>query len=96
MTTVFSRSRPPYRSWRYQAADSAATAPKLADAGVDVLEAPIRPNRLSGYQQLVQQAALPIYMDEGVVSTVELEEFIRLEMLDGVEWNEFPRFTRQD
>ncbi len=61
-----------------------AVAPKLADAGVDVLEAPIKPNRLSGYQALKRQGALPILMDEGVVSPVELEEFIRLKMIDGV------------
>lgn len=60
------------------------TAPRLADAGVDVLEAPIRPNLLSGYQALKRQGALPIYMDEGVISPVELAEFIRLGMLDGV------------
>jgi L-alanine-DL-glutamate epimerase-like enolase superfamily enzyme len=59
-------------------------APKLADAGVDVLEAPIRPNRISGYQKLKRQGALPILMDEGVVSPVELAEFIRLEMIDGM------------
>ena len=59
-------------------------APKLADAGVDVLEAPIPPNRLSGYQALKKQGALPILMDEGVVSPVELSEFIRLKMIDGV------------
>ncbi len=59
-------------------------APKLADAGVDVLEAPLKPNRISGYQALKRQGALPILMDEGVVSPVELAEFIRLGMLDGV------------
>lgn len=59
-------------------------APRLAAAGVNVLEAPIRPNLLSGYQALKTQGALPIYMDEGVVSPVELGEFIRLGMLDGV------------
>ena len=59
-------------------------APKLADAGVDVLEAPLKPNRISGYQALKRQEALPILMDEGVVSPVELREFIRLKMLDGV------------
>lgn len=59
-------------------------AAKLADAGVDVLEAPIKPNRLSGYRALKRQGALPILMDEGVISPVELEEFIRLKMLDGV------------
>ncbi len=61
-----------------------AAAPKLADAGVDVLEAPLKPNRISGYQALKKQGALPILMDEGVVSPVELQEFIRLKMIDGV------------
>jgi L-alanine-DL-glutamate epimerase-like enolase superfamily enzyme len=59
-------------------------APKLADAGVDVLEAPLRPNRIAGYQALARQRALPVLMDEGVVSAEELVEFIRLGMLDGV------------
>ena len=59
-------------------------APRLADAGVDVLESPLRPNRISGYQALKKQGALPIFMDEGVVSPVDLEEFIKLGMLDGV------------
>ena len=59
-------------------------APRLADAGVDVLESPLRPNRISGYQALKKQGALPILMDEGVVSPADLEEFIRLGMLDGV------------
>ena len=59
-------------------------APKLADAGVDILEAPLRPNRISGYQALKKQGALPILMDEGVVSPADLEEFIKLGMLDGL------------
>ncbi|MCX6560520.1 MAG: mandelate racemase [Candidatus Aminicenantes bacterium] len=59
-------------------------APRLADAGVDVLESPLRPNRISGYQALKKQGALPILMDEGVVSPADLEEFIRLGMLDGI------------
>jgi len=59
-------------------------APKLADAGVDVLEQPIPPNQISGYQALKKQGALPILMDEGVVSPDTLKEFIRLKMLDGV------------
>ena len=61
-----------------------AAAPRLADAGVDVLEAPLKPNRLSGYRALKRQGALPILMDEGVVSPIELREFIALDMLDGV------------
>jgi L-alanine-DL-glutamate epimerase-like enolase superfamily enzyme len=68
----------------YDPETALAAAPRLADAGVDVLEAPIRPNRIRGYQALKKQGALPILMDEGVVSPVELEEFIHLEMLDGM------------
>ena len=68
----------------YDPATALEAAPKLADAGVDVLESPVRPNRLSGYQALKKQGALPILMDEGVISPVEIEEFIRLKMLDGV------------
>lgn len=68
----------------YDLATALRAAPQLADAGVDVLEAPLRPNRLSGYQELKRQGALPIYMDEGVVTAVELREFIKLGMLDGV------------
>jgi len=68
----------------YDQASALSVAPKLADAGVDVLEAPLRPNRINGYQALKKQGALPILMDEGVVSSVELSEFIRLRMLDGV------------
>ena len=58
--------------------------PKLAKIGVAVLEQPLPANRLTGYQRLKKQGALPIIMDEGVVSSVELEEFIQLGCLDGV------------
>lgn len=68
----------------YEPDTALRAAPRLADVGVDVLEAPLRPNRISGYQALKKQAALPILMDEGVVSPVDLEEFIKLGMLDGV------------
>jgi len=59
-------------------------APLLAESGVDVLEAPFRPNRIGAYQLLKKQGALPILMDEGIVSRVELEEFHKLGMLDGL------------
>jgi len=65
--------------------DSAlAVAPKLADLGVAVLEQPLPANRLTGYRELKKQSALPIIMDEGVVSPEDLVEFIRLDLLDGV------------
>ena len=59
-------------------------APQLAAVGVDVLESPLPPNRISGYQALRRQGALPIVMDEGVISPVDAEEFIRLGMMDGL------------
>ncbi len=68
----------------YQPDQALAAAPRLADAGVDVLEAPIRPNRISGYQALKRQGALPILMDEGVIDPIDLDEFRKLGMIDGV------------
>jgi L-alanine-DL-glutamate epimerase-like enolase superfamily enzyme len=59
-------------------------APRLADVGVDVLEAPLRPNQLSGYQALKKQAALPILMDEGVTTPTDLREFHKAGMINGV------------
>ncbi len=61
-----------------------AVAPRLAEAGVDVFEAPMKPNQIAGYQALRKQGALPVLMDEGIVSPTELREFVRLGMLDGV------------
>ncbi len=68
----------------YDEATALAVAPKLANIGVPVFEQPLPANRLGGYRRLKKQGALPIIMDEGVVSSVELEEFIKLELLDGV------------
>jgi L-alanine-DL-glutamate epimerase-like enolase superfamily enzyme len=68
----------------YDIATALKVAPKFADLGVDVFEQPIAPNRLTGLGQLKKQGALPIIFDEGVVSSVELVEFIRLGLLDGV------------
>ena len=68
----------------YDLSTAMQVAPRLADAGVDVLEAPLRPNRISGYIALRRQAALPILMDEGVISDVDLQEFHKLRMMDGV------------
>ncbi len=61
-----------------------AMAPKLADAGIRALELPLPPNRIRDYQALRRLGALPILMDEGIVSPVEVEEFIALEMFDGI------------
>lgn len=65
--------------------DTALTvAPRLAAVGVNVLEQPVAPNRLSGLAALKKQGALPILLDEGVVSVTDLEEFHKLGLLDGV------------
>jgi len=65
--------------------DAALTAaPLLRDVGVDVLEQPVAPHNLSGLAALKKQAALPIILDEGVVSVRDLEEFHKLNLLDGV------------
>ena len=68
----------------YDEETALAVLPKLADIGVPVIEQPLPANRLTGYRRLKKQGALPIIMDEGIVSSVELEEFIKLELLDGV------------
>jgi L-alanine-DL-glutamate epimerase-like enolase superfamily enzyme len=59
-------------------------APKLADLGLRALESPLPPNQIRAYQQLKAQGALPILMDEGLVSPVEAAEFAALGMLDGI------------
>jgi len=61
-----------------------AIAPKLAAAGFAALESPLPPARIRDYQALKRQAAVPILMDEGIVSPVETAEFIALGMLDGI------------
>ncbi len=68
----------------YDLATALEVAPKLAAVPVNVVEQPLPANRLTGYAALKKQGALPIIMDEGVVSSVELEEFIHLRLLDGV------------
>ncbi|HEX6971121.1 MAG TPA: enolase C-terminal domain-like protein, partial [Limnochordia bacterium] len=59
-------------------------ARRLADAGVDVLESPLPPTAIRGYQALKRLGALPILMDEGILSPVEAIEFAALGMFDGI------------
>jgi L-alanine-DL-glutamate epimerase-like enolase superfamily enzyme len=68
----------------YDLATARDIIPKLADIGVAVLEQPLPPNRIAGYRELKNIGALPIIMDEGVVSPADLIELIRLDALDGV------------
>lgn len=58
--------------------------PKLADIGVAVMESPLPPHKIRGYQALVKQGAVPIFMDEGIILDDVVEEFIELGMLDGI------------
>jgi L-alanine-DL-glutamate epimerase-like enolase superfamily enzyme len=68
----------------YDLETALAVAPKLAELGLKALESPLPPNRIRSYQTLKRQGALPILMDEGIVSPVETAEFIALDMFDGI------------
>ncbi len=68
----------------YDLETARAMAPRLAEAGFRALESPLPPNRIRDYQTLRKVGALPILMDEGIVSPVEAEEFMALGMLDGI------------
>jgi muconate cycloisomerase len=59
-------------------------APKLADLGLEAIGSPLPPNRMRDYQSLKRLGALPVLMDEGIVSPVEVAEFIALGMFDGI------------
>jgi L-alanine-DL-glutamate epimerase-like enolase superfamily enzyme len=68
----------------YDLATARVMAGALADAGFKALESPLPPNRIRDYQALKAHRALPILMDEGIVSPVEAEEFAELGMFDGI------------
>jgi len=68
----------------YDFATASDMARRLAHAGFRAFESPLPPNRIRDYQKLRREGALPILMDEGIVSPVEAEEFMELGMLDGI------------
>jgi len=68
----------------YDGPTARTVARKLADLGLAALEQPLPANQLSGYRELRRDRALPILMDEGVVSLTDLREFHQLDLLDGV------------
>lgn len=68
----------------YDPETALAMAPELADAGLKGLESPLAPNLIRGYQSLKRQGALPIFMDEGIISPIEVAEFVALDMFDGI------------
>jgi L-alanine-DL-glutamate epimerase-like enolase superfamily enzyme len=51
---------------------------------VDVLESPLPPTQIRGYQALKKLGALPILMDEGIVGPDVAAEFIDLGLMDGM------------
>lgn len=63
---------------------AAILARTLADLGYVAFEQPLPANRLTGYRDLVRLGAIPILMDEGIRSVVDLDEFHRLGCLDGL------------
>ncbi len=68
----------------YTPEQALAMAPQLHAAGVDVLESPLPPTAIRGYQALKKQGALPILMDEGIVGPEVAAEFIALGLMDGM------------
>ncbi|MEY4941485.1 MAG: Muconate cycloisomerase 1, partial [Verrucomicrobiota bacterium] len=68
----------------YTLAAALKAAPQFAALGIAAFEQPLPANQLTGYQRLVSQGALPILMDEGVVSVGDLQTFHQLGMLQGV------------
>ncbi|MEQ1860937.1 MAG: enolase C-terminal domain-like protein [Chthoniobacteraceae bacterium] len=61
-----------------------AVAPQFADLGIAALEQPLPANHLGGFRKLREQRALPILMDEPIVSLADLRAFHELDLLDGV------------
>lgn len=59
-------------------------APRLAETGIEALESPFPPTQFRAYQALKRQGAIPVFMDEGIVSPAEVAEFIVLAMVDGL------------
>lgn len=68
----------------YDLETALVVAPALADLGMAALEQPLPANRLAGMRRLKRQGALPLLLDEPIVSRADLEEFIELGLLDGV------------
>lgn len=68
----------------YQLEDALRVGPRFAELGIAAFEQPLPANQLIGYRKLVEQGALPILMDEGIVSVEDLRTFHQLGMLNGV------------
>ncbi len=67
----------------YDEATALRAVVELADDGAAVLEQPLRPHCITGYQRVREAARLPIVMDEGLVSPEQLREYLALGCCDG-------------
>ena len=68
----------------YTVATAKRLSRRFANLGVDVLEQPLPPNALSGYAELRRVDALPIVVDEGLITPRDGIEMIRLGLIGGV------------
>ncbi|MBU6301070.1 MAG: mandelate racemase [Verrucomicrobia bacterium] len=68
----------------YDLATALEVAPKFADLGIAALEQPLPANHLVPLRALRRQRALPILLDEPIVSLDDLRTFHELDLLDGV------------
>jgi L-alanine-DL-glutamate epimerase-like enolase superfamily enzyme len=66
----------------YDAATAAVQVRAMEALGVDVLEQPVPANDWTGMARIARDAALPIAVDEGIVSPTDLVQLIRLEAAD--------------
>ena len=67
----------------YDEATALRAVTELADDGAAVLEQPLRPHCITGYQRVRKAARLPIVMDEGLISPEQLREYLVLGCCDG-------------
>jgi L-alanine-DL-glutamate epimerase-like enolase superfamily enzyme len=68
----------------YDLPTAMAVANRLAEAGVNVLEQPIRPGDYVGLRRLCAHSDLPIAVDEGLVSPADLLQMLELDGIDVV------------
>jgi muconate cycloisomerase len=68
----------------YDLATALHVAPRFADLGIAAFEQPLPANHIVPLRTLRQQHALPILLDEPIVSLDDLRTFHELGLLDGV------------
>lgn len=61
-----------------------ALTPHLAELGIAAIEQPFAGNRMSWYRNLKRRGAVPILLDETLLTAIDAAEFYELGMYDGV------------